>query len=112
MPSKSEILDDITQQPVFPFCILEFEETEKIESPVFKIKVNKELFNRITEEYGSNKIIVYCDLTKEMPIKFGTFSPDMQRSVSILKELDLISDLETWIGDSLKDIENYLSEER
>lgn len=109
VPSRAEVLDDFTQQPTFPFCILEFEETDNIESPIIKIKVKKELFKKITEEYGGKKIIVYCDLTKGLPTKFGLFSPEMQKSVALLRDLGLISDENTWIKNSIKDIEKYLS---
>ena len=111
VPKRAEILYDFANEPTFPICAIEFEEENTEKEDCVKIKVKKELYNRIKEEYGSNKIMFYCNMQKKLPLRFGAFSPDMQHSYSILKKLGLVSDEKDWVKNSQDYIEKYLEEE-
>lgn len=109
-PRKSEILYEFAQEPTFPIAVLEFEIDDNIETPISKIKVNSEFYNRIKEEYAGNRIILYCNMQKKQKLRFGAFTPDMEQSYTILKDLNLISDEETWVLKSQDDIKKHLIE--
>lgn len=110
-PPIGEVLYNFAQEPTFPICVIEFEEEENLKNPVTKIKVNKEFYNRIIKEYGENKVILYCSIYKDLPLKFGTFSPTMEQSYSILKDLQLICNEREWVNKSQEDIKQYLKED-
>lgn len=111
VPPRAEVLYDFANEPTFPMCTLEFEEENTEKEDCVKIKVKSNLYNRIIKEYGSNKIILYCNLQKKAPVRFGAFSPDMQNSFSILKDLGLVSDEKDWVKNSQEFIEDFLEEE-
>ena len=110
-PPRAEILYDFVQEPVFPFRIIEFEEENNITNPVTKIKVNKELYSKIVKDFGTNRMIFYCNLSKDFPISFNILSPNIQNSISILKDLKLIATEEEWILKSQEDIIKAIKEE-
>jgi hypothetical protein len=110
-PSRAEVLFEFANEPTFPIAILEFEEYEEGDPTKFKIKVDKELFNEIKKQYGTNEIILYCNMRKESGLKFGAFSPEMENSYSILRNLDLTKPKGEWVKEAHKYIEKELEGE-
>lgn len=109
-PSRAEILFEFANEPTFPIAVLEFEEYEEEDTTTVKIKVKKELFDRIQKDYGTNKILLYCNIRKDLPPKFGAFSPEMGDSYKILKDLDLVVPEEEWVKNTHHYIEKELEE--
>jgi len=112
-PPKAEVLFNFANEPTFPVSVLEFTEGDggEEEPNKSKIRIKNQLYQKISDLYGTNKVLLYCTIPKGYRIRFGAFSPDMQESYSLLAELKLVSSLEEWVSRSQDYIEKYLTED-
>lgn len=94
IPSQSVDMMDMAKGPIFPICVLKLKKKTKPGVKVAEVEVGSALYDFLFKTYGTNEIILYCDLRAA---KIGAFSPDMQISYDILQKLGLVTKPENWV---------------
>lgn len=94
IPSQSVDMMDMAKGSIFPICVLKLKKKTKRGLKVAEVEVGSALYDFLFKIYGTDEIIVYCDLRA---VSIGSFSPDMQISYDILQKLGLVTKPEKWV---------------
>jgi len=93
-PSQSVDMVNIAKGPTFPLCVLKLKKKPKPSVKVAEVEVSGTLYDYLFEIYGTDEIVLYCDLPGG---SIGAFSPDMQISYNVLQKLGLVAKPENWV---------------
>lgn len=105
-PKLAETLIDVAHRPTFPFLVIQIERTTKPQTLVSKVKVGPTLYEHLIKRYGTNKLVIYCDI----PVgRIEAWTRDMLMSFRILNRLGIMSEPETWVAKSKEYIANLLT---
>lgn len=104
-PSQTVDMIEIAKGSTFPIFALKLTKESKEPSTIVKVQISSELFDFLTGIYGTDEIMIYCDLPRAA---IGAFSPDMQASCDILNKLGLISNPEQWVKKASPFVEKVL----
>jgi len=93
-PSHSVDLMDMAKNPIFPVCVLKLKKQAKPSVKAIEVEIGSALYDFLTKIYGTDEIILYCDLRAA---RIGSFSADMQISYDILRKLGFLTKPENWV---------------
>jgi hypothetical protein len=93
-PSQSIDMMEMAKNPIFPICILKLKKKTKPGVNVVEVEVGSALYDFLFKVYGTDDIILYCDLRAA---SIGSFSPDMRIAYDILQKLRLVTKPENWV---------------
>jgi hypothetical protein len=104
-PKLAETLIDVAHVPTFPFLVIQLEKTTKPQTFVSKVRVGPTLYGHLVKIYGTDKLVIYCDLPSG---RIEAWTRDMLMSFRILNKLGIMSEPETWIAKTKEYIANII----
>jgi len=106
-PKLTEMLLRTAHGPAFPFIQIQF---KKRAAPVktLKLNVEKNLLEIIKKHYGSDKVILYLELTTG---RIEAWTRDMLMSFRILQKLGIMNPPEVWINNARHYMRAFLTDE-
>jgi hypothetical protein len=86
---------DIAHIPTFPFLKVRFSKTNKVQTYEVNVNVSPSLHKLLTQYLQGEEAILYLDLLATIPL--GVWGKDMNESIRLLANIDLISGIVPWI---------------
>ena len=103
--SPRDTMIRIAHDPTFPFFQIRLVRGESKEITELVFPVSPEIYDRLTEQYGSDELTFYYNLETA---KSEAFSRSMIFTFNMLQKLDVMSSIQSWINTSHKFMINYL----